>query len=165
MTATPEQGVLRPYQQNEADQAEDERDAQAGGHLCAARVPANDMIVEHKAYWAPVKSASEASYLIAILNSDGVSTKIAPLQSHGEAGTRRDLDNLVWTLPIPEYDDANQVHRDLAAAAERAELVAATVALSDKQHFTTKRRVIRAALAADGVTRNIDALVDAILPP
>ena len=75
------------------------------------------------------------------------------------------FDNLVWTLPIPEYDDTDPLHRDLAATAAHAEQVAAGVDLTAAQHFTAKRRAIRAALAADGVAAEIEALVDALLPP
>lgn len=32
-------------------------------------------------------------------------------------------------------------------------------------HFTGKRRAIREALVADGVAAEIEALVDALLPP
>lgn len=56
--------------------------------------------------------------------------KISDLQPHGEAGTRRHFDNLVWTLPIPEYDDADPVHRDLATVAVRAEKIAEGVDLT-----------------------------------
>ena len=50
----------------------------------------------------------------------------------------------------------------LAKAAERAEEVAAAVALPDG-HFTTKRRAVRSALAADGVAQEIETLVGALL--
>jgi hypothetical protein len=55
--------------------------------------------------------------------------------------------------------------RGLAAAAAHAETIAAAVELTDAQHFTAKRRAIRAALTADGVAAEIEALVDALLPP
>ena len=51
------------------------------------------------------------------------------------------------------------------AAASRAEAVAALVPLTDAQHFVAKRRAIRAALAEDGIAAEIEALVDALLPP
>ena len=54
---------------------------------------------------------------------------------------------------------------DLAAAAAHAETVAAAVELTDSQHFTAKRRAIRAALVADGVAAEMEAMVDALLPP
>jgi hypothetical protein len=122
-------------------------------------------VVEHGAYWASVHSTSEAAYLLALLNSDTVVRKIRDVQVVGEAGTRRHLDNIVWTLPVPEYDEREVLHRDLAAAASRAETVAATVSLTEAKHFVAKRRAIRSALAEDGIAAEIEALVDALLPP
>ncbi len=89
--------------------------------------------------------------------------RITDLQPHGQRD-KRHFDNLVWTLPIPEYDPADPVHRDLAAAAAHAETVAAATDLTAANHFTAKRRAIRAALVADGVAAEIEALVDALLP-
>jgi len=120
--------------------------------------------VEHAAYWAAVRNDNEAGYLVTLLNSAAILAKIVDLQPHGQRD-KRHFDNLVWTLPIPEYDDTDPLHRDLAAAAAQAEAVAAAVELSDSQHFTAKRRAIRAALAADGIAAEIEALVDALLPP
>lgn len=136
----------------------------AGTRLSAARLVVADAIVDHKAYWTSVRSDAEAAYLSAILNSAAVLAKITDLQPHGQRD-KRDFDNLVWTLPIPEYDDSEILHRDLAAAASRAEAVAAAVPLADADHFTAKRRAIRAALAEDGIAAEIEALVDALLPP
>ena len=136
----------------------------SGTRLSAARVLAGDVVIEHKAYWAAARSIEEAAYLLAIINSAAATGKITDLQSHGERNPR-DFDNLVWTLPIPEYDDTDPVHRDLAAAAAHAEGVATAVPLAEAQHFTAKRRAIRAALAEDGVAAEIEALVDALLPP
>jgi hypothetical protein len=89
--------------------------------------------------------------------------KIIDLQPIGQSD-RRDFDNLIWTLPIPEYDPNDAVHQDLAAAALRAEAVAAAVPLADGQHFVAKRKAIRLALIEDGVAAEIEALVDALLP-
>lgn len=136
----------------------------SGTMLSAARLLGGGGIVEHKAYWASVRSEAEAAFLIAILNSAAALAKITDLQSHGQRD-KRDFDNLVWTLPIPEYDDTELLHRDLAAAARRAETVAARVSLTDAHHFTAKRRAIRAALVEDGIATEIEALVDALLPP
>jgi hypothetical protein len=90
--------------------------------------------------------------------------KIVDLQPHGQRD-KRDFDNLVWTLPIPEFDPEEPLHRDLAAAALRAESCAAAVPLPAAAHFTAKRRAIREALAETGVAAEIEALVDALLPP
>jgi len=135
----------------------------AGTRLSAVRISTDDLIIDHKAYWAKARTAREAAYLIALVNSAAVLAKVTDLQSHGQRD-KRDFDNLVWALPIPEYDDTDQVHRDLADAAERSEEIAAAVDLTGINHFTAKRRAIRAALMADGVAQTIESLVDAILP-
>jgi|GEM_PF-3709082 len=127
-------------------------------------MPPNASIVYHGAYWAAVASYEEARYLLSILNSDAVLAKIRDLQPHGQRD-KRHFDNLVWTLPIPEHDPAEPLHRDLAAAGARAEEVAAEVPLAAGAHFTAHRRAIRAALAEDGIAGEIEALVDALLPP
>ncbi len=138
--------------------------AASGTRLCAARVLSGDALVEHGAYWCAAHSLDEAAYLVTIINSAAVLAKITDLQPHGQRD-KRHFDNLVWTLPIPEYDDADPLHRDLAAAATHAEAIAAAVPLADAQHFTAKRRAIRDALAADGIAAEMEALVDALLPP
>ncbi|MBW8268383.1 N-6 DNA methylase [Caldovatus aquaticus] len=135
----------------------------ASGILPAAAIlDDRTTIVEHAAYWAPARNMSEARYLAAILNSETTRAEVAHLQPRGEGGARH-FDNLVWELPIPLYDSALPLHRDLAAAAERAERVAARVALDEAAHFTGQRRAIRAALAADGIAARLDALVARLL--
>jgi hypothetical protein len=56
------------------------------------------------------------------------------------------------------------LHHDLAALAEEAQRVAATVPLPTGD-YRRKRRAIRDALAADGVAQRIDALVERLLEP
>jgi len=136
----------------------------SGIRLSAARVGDAGAVVEHKAYWTAASSAEEAHYLLGVLNSAAALAKITDLQSHGQRD-KRDFDNLVWTLPIPEYDPDDTLHRDLAAAALRAEALAATVDLAPHKHFTAKRRAIRAAVAEARIAAEIEGLVDALLPP
>jgi hypothetical protein len=83
---------------------------------------------------------------------------IAPKQAKGQGGARH-FDNLIWELPIPEFDRRNQLHLQLARAALQAERVAAAVSLVDNWYFTRKRRAIRDALAQDGIAVQIDAMV------
>nr|WP_294546460.1 N-6 DNA methylase [uncultured Rhodopila sp.] len=136
----------------------------AGTRLSAARIAANDVLVDTKAYWARVRSENEAAYLVGLINSAAVLAKVTDLQPHGQRD-KRDFDNLVWTLPIPDYDETDPLHRDLVAATNRAEIVATAVDLTAAHHFTSKRRAIRAALVADGIAEEMEALVDALLPP
>jgi hypothetical protein len=71
----------------------------------------------------------------------------------------RHFDNLVWELPVPEFDWRQALHRELANAAAEAERVAAMVSLREGAHFMRKRRAIRDALAENGIAAVINALV------
>jgi hypothetical protein len=135
----------------------------AGTRLSACWLEDDDVVVDHKAYWSAANSLDEAAYVAAILNTSVVLDRVKDLQPVGQRDPR-DFDNLVWTLPIPEFDAAEALHRDLAAAALHAAEVAERVVLPDAAHFTAKRRAIREALVADGVAETIERLVDALLP-
>jgi hypothetical protein len=136
----------------------------AGTRLSACWLEDDDVVVDHKAYWSAANSLEEAAYLAAVLNTSVVLDRVKDLQPVGQRDPR-DFDNLVWTLAIPVFDAAEALHVDLAAAALHAAEVAARVELPDEAHFTTKRRLIRDALVADGVAQTIERLVDALLPP
>ena len=135
----------------------------SGTRLAACWLDDDDVIVEHQAYWSAVHSREEAAYITAALNTNIVLDRVRDLQPVGQRDPRH-FDNLVWTLPIPEFDPAEALHADLAAAALHASDVAARVELPDAAHFTAKRRMIRQALVADGVAEAIERLVDALLP-
>jgi hypothetical protein len=121
-------------------------------------------IVDHMAYWAPLRAVEEGRYLSAILNCDAVRRRIAPMQLKDQGGARH-FDNLIWELPIPEFDRRDALHAKLAAAAAEAERVAAAVPLDEGTHFTRQRRAIRDALIASGIGARIDALVARLLGP
>jgi hypothetical protein len=91
-----------------------------------------------------------------------VLARIIPMQPRGWRDPR-DFDNLVWELPIPEYDRREALHRDLADAAAEAERVAAIVPLREGAHFMRQRRAIRDALAEHGIASEIDTLVTKLL--
>lgn len=135
----------------------------AGTRLSACWLEDDDVVVDHKAYWSAAHSLEEAAYVAAVLNTSIVLDRVKDLQPIGQRDPR-DFDNLVWTLAIPEFDATELVHTDLAAAALYAAEVAARVEPPDNAHFTTKRRLIRDALVADGVSETIERLVDALLP-
>ncbi|MCC7276561.1 MAG: N-6 DNA methylase [Alphaproteobacteria bacterium] len=134
----------------------------AGTLLSAAIVENGDIVIDHKAYWAPVRGTDEARYLCALINSETVLRRVIPMQSRGWRDPR-DFDKLVWELPIPEFSPREPLHRELAAAAEEAERVAAAVALPEGD-YRRKRRAIRDALAAAGLTVRMEALVGRLLP-
>lgn len=119
-------------------------------------------VIDHKLYWAAVDTLAEGRYLTAILNSETARARIAHMQSRGEQGAR-DFDKLMFTLPIPRFDPRDPVHGDLVEAAERAEGVAAAVAIAPGTAFVAARKAVRTALAADGVAARIDGLVARLL--
>ncbi len=136
----------------------------AGTRLSACWLEDDDIIVDHMAYWSAAHSLEEAAYITAVLNTSMVLERVKDLQPVGQRDPRH-FDNLVWTLPIPEYDAAEALHVDLAAAALDAAEVSGRVEFPEDVHFTSKRRLIREALVADGVAETIERLVDALLPP
>jgi hypothetical protein len=132
--------------------------AKAGTLFAAVAVRDPTAVIDHKAYWATARNPSEARYLTAILNCNYLRQKIAAKQSKGQGGAR-DFDNLIWELPIPDFDPRDPLHLDLAALAEDAERAAAAVELTEGAYFTTHRRAIRDALDAAGISARLDALV------
>jgi len=120
------------------------------------------LLVEHAAYWATARSLEEARYLTAVLNSATVLAQVIPMQPRGWRDPRH-FDNLVWELPIPEFDRRQALHRELADAAAEAERVAALVPLREGAHFMRQRRAIRNALAEHGIASEIDTLVTKLL--
>ena len=90
----------------------------AGTRLSACWIEDDDVIVDTSAYWSVANSLQEAAYVVAILNAAIVLQRVKDLQPVGQRDPRH-FDNLVWTLPIPEFDAAEALHTDLAAAALR----------------------------------------------
>jgi hypothetical protein len=135
----------------------------SGTRLSACWLQDDDVYVDKNAYWATANSLREAAYVTAIINAEIVLDRVRDLQPVGQRDPRH-FDNLVWTLPIPEFDANEALHMDLAGAALHAADIASRVELPEDAHFTTKRALIRQALEADGVAETIERLVDALLP-
>jgi hypothetical protein len=134
----------------------------ASGTLPTAAILKDDRaVVEHKLYWAPAISESEARYLEAVMNSEALRTRVAPKQSRGQWGAR-DFDKML-VGGIPEFDPANPLHADLVKEAEHAERMASEVQLPENIHFIRARQKMREALRKDGVAQRIDKLVDRLL--
>lgn len=136
--------------------------SKAGSQPAAAVLRGSaEAVVDHKLYWAAA-TEDEALYLVAILNSETARSRVAHMQSRGQWGAR-DFDKLILGLPIPKFDPKAAVHRQLVAAARRAEEVAAGVPFKEGMHFVRARGIIREALAEDGVSARIDELVARLL--
>ena len=134
----------------------------SGSRLTATRLDDGRSLVSHKLYWASASSILEAYYLVAILNSQVVTDRVAPYQSRGRFGTR-DFDKHIWYLPIPLYDESESQHVTLTQLGRRAEEVAAGVQLPENMGYVAARRRIRSALEADGVAGAIELVVAQLL--
>lgn len=134
----------------------------AGKNLTAARITNPRAIIDLKLYWATARSDAEAQYLLAILNSETLRSRVEPYQARGLFGPR-DFDKYVFRVPIPEFDAGLSEHTVLADLAGKAEQVAASVDVSGMQ-FQRARKAVRDALQADGVAHDIEKAVANLIP-
>ncbi|MGH6873074.1 MAG: N-6 DNA methylase, partial [Rhizomicrobium sp.] len=132
------------------------------GTLPAACMIRDSSIIEHAVYWAPVATKDEGYYLVGILNSETSRSRAAQYQSRGQWGARH-FDKVMFNLPIPRFDADNKLHRDLAEAAARAEVIAAKVTLPDAVKFQRARKLVRDALTEAKIAPRIDTLVAKLL--
>lgn len=161
----------------------------SGTHLCScvvdprqaakwkiSRLPVRGFVADTKTYWIETKRAGEAYYLCAVLNAPCVDEAIKPFQTKGAFGSQRgkgqrDIHRRPFeVLPIPEFDSANSIHRELAKLGRRCEQKVTKLlgSLSEKElarPIGTLRQRIRQELA--GELGEIDRLVRRLLklPP
>ena len=119
-------------------------------------------VVEHALYWSEVESVEEARYLCGILNSEALRSRVQQYQTQGQWGARR-FDKYVFNAPIPRFNAANVLHRDLAAAAQAAEQVADCISEREGEYFTTTRKRVREALRANGIASRLEDLAIQLL--
>lgn len=105
----------------------------SGTRLSACWIEDEGAFVDQQGQWAAANSIEEAAYVAAVLNSEVVLDRVKDLQPVGQRDPRH-FSNLVWTLPIPEFDASETLHTDLAAAALHAAEVAARVELPEAHH-------------------------------
>lgn len=138
--------------------------SKAGNTLVAARLTDARAIIDHKLYWAATSSADEARYLVAILNSGTLLSRVAPLQTRGLFGAR-DFDKHIFAVPIPTFDANDAAHLELASLADAAERAALAVPVRSGDQFQTVRKAVRDALSANDLSREIELRVASIVPP
>ncbi|MGK2954878.1 MAG: N-6 DNA methylase [Solirubrobacterales bacterium] len=134
-----------------------------GMYLAAVQIDDPLVVIDHMLYWAEVATPEEGQYLTAVLNSDAITLAVRQFQARGEHNPRH-FDKYIFRLPIPLYDESEGLHSDLVQAAAHATAVADEVSLPDMS-FQAQRRMVRAALADDGVAMTLDGLVDRLLHP
>lgn len=132
----------------------------SGMHLAAARV-SSDAVIENTLYWATVSGNDEALFLLAVLNSEIVTTRLRPLQSVGK--DPRHYDKAVWRLGIPEFDPKNQRHSAICALGAAAEDFVDQLNIPVDMHFVTARRLIRNALVGSELMSKLNFAIQDLL--
>ncbi|HEX8068025.1 MAG TPA: N-6 DNA methylase [Thermoleophilaceae bacterium] len=133
-----------------------------GAIVTAARITEPRTVVDHALYWAPVQSAEEGGYLCAVLNSRALQSRIEDALAKGLFGARN-IHRAPFRVAIPQYDDEDELHRDLATLAARGEAVAAGFSLDESAPTARARQLVRAHLDADGVGTRIEERVEELL--
>ena len=91
----------------------------ASGHPIATVIKGFDAVIDYTLFWILCRSKREAEYLTAVINSRTVERVLEPLMPKGQFGSRHVMKH-IWRLPIPEYDEAEALHRKIATAARNA---------------------------------------------
>jgi hypothetical protein len=138
--------------------------AKAGIHPAATLLRDPRGVIDHKLYWMAPPCEDEGYYLVAILNSETARGRYHHYQARGQFGAR-DVDKVVFNLPIPRFEARQALHQDLATAGRRAEALAGQVALPDGVKFQRARGLIRDALTQAGMAATVDTLVARLLAP
>ena len=131
----------------------------SGNIMRATFIKEGEAIMDTGIYRRPVENVMEARFLVAILNAPALREAFEKL-----SGSSRHFHKTPWRcVPIPKWDKANGVHRELADLAQRAEKTACAMEnLSGGQQKMSK--TIRGKLNDDGTFDSIDRLVRQIFP-
>ena len=136
--------------------------SKAGLQPAATIIRNSSAIIENTLYWSAPSNEQEAFFLVALLNSETARARTERFQARGQFGARH-FDKVIFSLPIPRFDETKELHNELATAAAEAEEVAAAVDLPDGVRFQRARKLVRDALTDAGIAPRIDALVARLL--
>ena len=140
----------------------------AAGRPTAAVLRQSKVITDYKLFDVPCHSLAEANYLVAIINSAVTWQTVTPLATKNWAGNSRDVQKQLWRLPIPEYDENEEMHRRLAGLgaqlAKEAEAIWEETQASRKADgkgtsVTIARRVLREWQAESPTAQQVEHLV------
>ena len=122
----------------------------SSGRPTAALIRDDHALIENGAFWVSCRNVREATYLLAVINSQALYDSVKSLMPKGQFGARH-LHKHLWKLPIPEFDAGDPLHATIAqagqAAAEgAAKHLAALREERDRPTTTTARSRLRAWL-------------------
>ena len=138
------------------------------GQPTAAILYDDAAFAENVLFWIACKDIQEANYLLAIINSNALYEAVTPLMNKGQFGAR-DLHKQLWKLPIPEYDNSEPLHREIAEAGAAAALGAAARLAELRAErgasvsVTIARRELRAWLRTGAEGRAVEGVVQSLL--
>ena len=145
------------------------RIAYAGsGRPTAALVSDETMLIDYTLFWVACKDMEEASYLLAIINSEALYEGVQPLMPKGQFGARH-VQKHLWKLPIPEFDPSQELHAIIAEAGATAaitagkKLEALRQQRGDRLTVTIARRELRQWLRTSTEGRNVETAVARLL--
>lgn len=138
--------------------------ASSGTQPSSAVIRDTGAVIDNSLYWMSSQEEREATYLVAILNSETARLRSEKFQARGQFGARH-FHKVMFNLPIPIFKANEKLHRELASAGAEAERVAALVELKDGEKFQRARKRVRDALAEDGIGGEIEKLVEKLLGP
>ena len=90
------------------------------GEPTAAIIKDNYAVLDHKLFQTVCQSAEEAHYVLAIINSNALSTAAEMFMTKGLYGAR-DFHKHGWKLPIPRYDASVALHTRLSELGKAVE--------------------------------------------
>ena len=134
----------------------------SGDIMRGARSRAGSFVVDDTLYYYNAASASEAGYLTALLNAPCLSRAFKESRTSG-----RDFHQHPWrTIPIPRYDAADEVHRELTRLCNRAERAARIWLSRETKRYgqVAASSRIRSLLDEQGIFAAIDRAAAAVLP-
>ena len=132
-----------------------------GEIVTAARITNPEAVVDHALYWVGFDSAEEALYVIGVINTQALHTRIVDALSKGLFGGRN-IHRAPFLMAWPQFDPDESLHREIVEHAEHAEEVAA-VADGQTGGIAAARNRVRAALEAAGVSGRLEELVEELL--
>ena len=133
----------------------------SGSNLCAALDTSGKQLVDTKLYWLPVGSINEGNYLTGLLNSGPLQREVRTYQSVGNYGPR-DFHLLPLEAPIPRFDENDALHREIAALASEAKVVAEQLTIPEKTRFVKARKLVQEILDQELQIR-LDKLAESLL--
>ena len=95
----------------------------SSGTPTAAVIVNDESLVDYTLFWIVCRGIEEASYILAVINSDALYGAVQSLMPKGLFGARH-LQKHLWRLPIPEFDPGQELHCAIAAAGATAQAAA-----------------------------------------